>query len=115
MRIHHFIQGEVITASTSNVKTPTMQYDQYGVFVVTHSGTKLASDAAHRIMLQGSLDGTTWFNVDTCSPGDAEYVKSTLVAGTALFSWTKIVQLFPQMRAQFVNGGGLTYNAFLAE
>lgn len=120
MRIHHFIQGETIadgSNATSNVKTPTMQPDQYGAFVVTHSGAKLASNAGNRVMLQGSLDGTTWFNVETCAPSNQDYIDSSVGVGAApgLPSWVRVVQLFPQMRAQVIDGEGRTWNAFIVE
>lgn len=115
---YDLIAGETLSANaTGNSFTTKMWRDQYGALVVTHSGAKLTSTLTGRMMLQGSFDGTTWFNVDTCAPDDAEYVKATAI-GTALFSWCKIVQLFPFMRAQFSIGDiptGRTWNVFLAE
>lgn len=115
---YNLIAGEVLAANaTGNSFTTNMWRDQYGTLVVTHSGAKLTSTLTGRMMLQGSFDGTTWFNVDTCAPDDAEYVKATAIA-TALFSWCKIVPLFPFMRAQFSIGtlpSDRTWNVFLAE
>lgn len=115
---YDLIAAQALSANTtSNAVNPKLWRDQYGAFVVTHSGAKLTSTDTGRIMLQGSFDGTTWFNVDTCAPDDAEYVKATALVD-ASFSWCKIVQLFPFMRAQFSIGNiptGRTWNVFLAE
>lgn len=117
MRNYNAIVGEVLTDSTSNTFNPIFWRDQYGAIMVSHSGNRLAAADTHRIMLQGSLDGTAWFTIETMAPGDEDYQRqpSGAPVNNARCSWTRVVQLMPFMRVQVRNGASLTYTAIVVE
>lgn len=113
---YNLITNEVLNNATSNAVTVKMWRDQYGCVCVTHSGNKLSTGDAHRVMLQGSFDNTLWFTIETMSPADDDYTKQpTTPTGDAKTSWVRVVQMLPFMRAQVISGGGLTYNIVLGE
>ena len=74
-----------------------MQPDDYGTLVVMASGARFAQNATIRYFLQGSFDGSDWFDIETCSPADTAYINGNLN------SWCKVVPLAPRVRILALN------------
>ena len=110
MATFNLVSQVVATTLTSSSVYPDLSPDRYGHFAVTHSGARLSTSSDLAIALQGTLDGgTTWFDIETVRPGDADYVNNTTA------SWCRIVPLVQQVRASIVNGNSLTIKVWVTE
>ena len=111
MATFKIIDAQAITTSPTNSSAvnPDLTPDRYGTVVVTHSGSRLASNSTVAVHLQGSFDGTNYFDIESMKPSDTSYVNGTLT------SWCRVVPLVAYVRVSVVNGGGLTYNAWVFE
>lgn len=99
----------VATTTTSSAVNPDLTPDRYGTVVVTHNGSRLAAGSTVAVHLQGSFDGTNYFDIESMKPSDTSYINGTLT------SWCRVVPLVAYIRVSVVNGGGLTYNAWVFE
>jgi hypothetical protein len=107
------------TSTTPNAATfdyasaeMTMAPDDYGTLIITHSGSRLASSSTVRYFLQGSMDGgTTWFDIEICSPADTLYLNGNQA------SWCKVVPLAPlvRLRALNANSPAITATAWIID
>ena len=116
MKVTKIIDAVTVANSgnaTSTVYTPREFPDQYATVVVTHSSTKLASGTTLTAALQGSMDNSVWFDIESMRNDDAAYQKGD---GSAP-SWTRAVPIMPYMRVRVSNttGGTLTMNAWIVE
>ena len=98
--------------SGSAIVYPTQFPDDYGVVTVKHSGSKLAASSTLTVSLQGSVDGTNWWDVQVMRPQDTAYQ----AANGQIPSWCVVTPAFPQMRIQLTNNSTtLTFNAWIHE
>ena len=111
MATFKIIDAQAITTSPTNSSAvnPDLTPDRYGTVVVTHSGSRLAAGSTVAVHLQGSFDGTNYFDIESMKPSDTSYINGTLT------SWCRVVPLVAYIRVSVVNGGGLTYNAWVFE
>jgi hypothetical protein len=111
MPILRLVTNEAGSADYTSASTQAwMAPDNYGTFIVTHSGSRLASTSTVSLFLQGSLDGgATWFDIQTLKPSDTAYVNGNLA------SWCTVVPLANLVRVKAVNASGLTLNAWLID
>jgi hypothetical protein len=112
MATYRIVNAVAIAASpyTSGSSEMTMAPDDYGTLIITHSGSRLASNSTVTFLLQGSMDGgTTWFDIEACKPSDTLYVNGNLA------SWCKVVPLAPLVRLQGLNASGITITAWIID
>ena len=110
MATFQLVNQAVASTYSSTAVAPDLTPDRYGIFVVTHSGSRLSSSSTVVVTLQGSLDsGVSWFDIETMRPSDTDYVNATTS------SWCRIVPLVNQIRISISNGNGLTYTSWVTE
>lgn len=107
------------TATTPNAATfdyspatLTMDHDDYGTVIITHSGSRLAAGSTVNYFFQGSLDGgTTWFDLEVFRASDTPYLNGNTA------SWAKVVPLAPLVRIRAVNANTapITITAFVID
>ena len=107
------------TATTPNAATfdysnfvMDLDPDDYGTLIITHSGSRLAAGSTVRYFLQGSMDGgTTWFDIEVCSPADTLYLYGNQA------SCCKVVPLAPlvRLRALNANSPAITATAWIID
>ena len=114
MKVTKIIDATTVATAatiTSTVYNPREFPDQYATVVVIHSGSKLASGTTLTAALQGSMDNSVWFDIESMRNDDTAYQKGD---GSAP-SWTRAVPIMPYMRVRVSNttGGTLTMNGWI--